>query len=312
MKLAYLNKIHDHFYGLHQLNPRRGYPLQNGENYRPFFIIGSGRSGNTLLRRILYSSPDIFIPPETYVLGRVVNLFKQNRHLDWKQIVYLILAQFEYHREFETFDLSLRPLAYELEKAPRGARSLAFLLDSFYQYCAKSKDKAFCRWGDKTPLNTFFLDEISSIFPHAQYIHLVRDGCDAIPSYVKSGIYLDIESAAQRWCDSIKKARKFISENSNNSIEIKYEKLVSEPEIVTRKIRDFLEIDFFEKMLVSDQSIEKLGDVVLRKHHNEVLNPISISGIGKGRSSLSDHDRQLLHKIIERELTELGYESCLL
>ena len=35
------------------------YPLHRFEPYRPFFIVGSGRSGSTLLRRILQAGPQV-------------------------------------------------------------------------------------------------------------------------------------------------------------------------------------------------------------------------------------------------------------
>ena len=35
---------------------------------QPFFILGSGRNGSTLLASILNSNPNILIPPEQYVL----------------------------------------------------------------------------------------------------------------------------------------------------------------------------------------------------------------------------------------------------
>lgn len=54
-------------------------PLNNNEDYKPFFIIGSGRSGNTLLRRILTKKNGIVIPPETYVLGKVIRLHKAHK-----------------------------------------------------------------------------------------------------------------------------------------------------------------------------------------------------------------------------------------
>ena len=31
------------------------------------------------------------------------------------------------------------------------------------------------RWGEKTPSNLFFIDILSDMFPHAKFIHIVRD-----------------------------------------------------------------------------------------------------------------------------------------
>ena len=41
---------------------------------------------------------------------------------------------------------------------------------------AQAEGKA--RWGEKTPRNGFWIDEIRSLFPDAQFIHIVRDGRD--------------------------------------------------------------------------------------------------------------------------------------
>ena len=152
---SFMKKIYDHFYGLKQIVPFRGYPVSREENLIPFFIIGSGRSGNTLFR-----------------------------HLAWKDLVYLTLSQFYHHKEFETFNLELRPLVNQLLLVPYELRSLNIILDHFYKYHAETQGISFNRWGDKTPLNTFFLDLIFNVFPKAQFIHIIRDGCDVVPSYV--------------------------------------------------------------------------------------------------------------------------------
>jgi hypothetical protein len=40
----------------------------------PFlFIAGAGRSGNTLLRRMMMERLSIYMPPETYVLSRLAD-----------------------------------------------------------------------------------------------------------------------------------------------------------------------------------------------------------------------------------------------
>src|SRR5438876_7266314 len=72
----------------------RCHPLHRNEGFRPFFIVGAPRSGNTLLRRFLTSHPDLSIPPETYVLGSCIKVFRANRHLSWELLVELMLARF--------------------------------------------------------------------------------------------------------------------------------------------------------------------------------------------------------------------------
>jgi hypothetical protein len=154
-KPKYFNALSVWFHRFRHIIPFTGYPLNRKEAIRPFFIIGSGRSGNTLLRRILYAHPELHIPPETYILGRTIKLFLENRNMRWTDLVYLVLSQFEYYPEFVTFEITLRPLVQRLVVAPKDVRSLAFILDSFYRYHAETKSIHCKRWGDKTPMNTF-------------------------------------------------------------------------------------------------------------------------------------------------------------
>jgi len=216
-----LNKLHDLSQRLFHIVPFIGYPLNRKENYNPFFIIGSGRSGNTLLRRILHANEHLFIPPETYVLGKIIKLFRQNKNLSWRNLVYLILSHFEFHKEFDTFNISLRPLAERLIRLPKEKRSLAYIINSFYQFYAEEKDLSGKRWGDKTPVNTFHLERIYSVFPDAQFIHIIRDGCDVVWSYFEKGIYNSIELAAKRWLISIKLSKNFGAKHPQQYFELK-------------------------------------------------------------------------------------------
>jgi len=291
--------------------PFGGYPLQRQENYRPFFIIGSGRSGNTLLRRILYAHSALHIPPETYVLGRVIRIFRQYRRANWKDLVFLTLAQLEYYPEFETFEIALRPLANRLLETSASVRSLAFIVDSFFRYHAEQHGIACQRWGDKTPLNTFSLSLIHSVFPDAQFIHMIRDGCDVVSSYVEAGIYQNIDDAGRRWRDSIQAAERFSHSYPGSCWEIRYEALVSQPEHVVRQLCGFLDIDFENSMLDSHPYSAYMGDVTLHDHHHRVHQPISLSSIGKGRTLMSKSEKARLQGIIGKTLHHLGYEPCI-
>jgi protein-tyrosine sulfotransferase len=288
------------------------YPLKGVERYRPFFIIGSGRSGSTLLRRMLNNHSMLGIPPETYVLGEVIKRYRQNRSLEWGDLVDLILSTFAFHPEFDTFDMSLQPLVQELQGAPINNRNLAYILDSFFHYSCEKRDKNCVRWGDKTPSNTFMLERIFSVFPDATFIHILRDGCDVVSSYVEAGIYSSYEEAANRWRISVRLVEKFYKRYPNAGITIKYENLVAEPQRTLTKICSFLEVGYEESMLQNSADIDigKLGDVEKRKHHANVKNALTTTSIGKGRAILSDDQKKKIDNIIGRLLQRLGYEKC--
>ncbi len=129
-----------------------GRPLHGRERYRPFFIIGSGRSGNTLLRAVLQAHPAIHIPPETHVLRSVVRAWRWYcRFLRWDDLVRVVLARFEYAKDWHVFDLRLGELCRRLADAAPPSRNLAAVLDSIYRAHIARHKPAATRWGDKRP-----------------------------------------------------------------------------------------------------------------------------------------------------------------
>ncbi|ETX03673.1 MAG: hypothetical protein ETSY2_32830 [Candidatus Entotheonella gemina] len=214
-----------------------GRPLRSQEIHpAPFFIIGSGRSGTTLLRAMLAMHSDIHIPPETYVLGRVIRNYKRYSRLPWHMVLKFTLAEFEYFPEFDTFEFSLAKLYRELLHTPYENRNLAFVLHQFYMSHARLKQPQAIRWGDKTPVNTFNLNDIQDVFPEALYIHLIRDGRDVISSYLEMGRYQTIEAAANRWLLAVNKAKAFGQRFPERYMEIKYEDFIIDPKYFLQAI----------------------------------------------------------------------------
>ena len=59
----------------------------NIKNYQdPFFIIGSGRNGSTLLGGMLNTNAAVFLPPEQYILGYSLLKWNLKRHKNWANI----------------------------------------------------------------------------------------------------------------------------------------------------------------------------------------------------------------------------------
>ena len=171
---------------------------------------------------------------------------------------------------------------------------------------AEHADPAARVWGDKTPINAFHLEKIYSVFPQANFIHIVRDGYDVVSSYLEMGRYSNIRDAAERWLDSIDRCQEFGRCYPDQYIEIFYEKLVREPEITTREICNFLDISFVPEM-ISSTSVDHLGDIGARDHYGNVSRPISTSSIGKGKAKLGEDGVLETNLIIKEKMVELGY-----
>ena len=238
--------------------------MHRNETLEPFFIVGSGRSGNTLLRRILNNHSELFIPPETYVLGESVRQYLRYPRIKWEDLVRLVLANFQLHREFATFRLaSLAPLLAELSALPVAQRSLAAILHGFFAHYGSQDALPSFRWGDKTPINVFFLDELHGAFPRARFIHMLRDPCDVAHSYVVAGLCADVVSATDRWLRSVGAARAFGRRFPERYLELEYAELVNQPERAARAVAEFIGVDYEAGMLgLGDQD---LGDVAVRR-----------------------------------------------
>lgn len=289
-------------------NFRGCYPIKLGEQFRPCFIIGSGRSGNTLLRRIVMSGPDVYIPPETYILGDIIRIFRQYAYLDWDMLTRTVLSAFMLSDDFDTFPTNnFRPLYKHVSTLPRQERSLARILHEIYMYlgaCAKPSAK---RWGDKTPINVFYLDLIDSVFTDAKYLHIIRDGCDVVASYIEMGRYSTLDLAAQRWLQATSLCRDFGKHRASRYCEFKYEDLVADPATYVERACSFLDITHSNEMLYSSKAIEEMGDIGQRPHYSQASKPISERSVGKGRRSLSRSDLRRLELLIGDRLRELGY-----
>lgn len=290
-------------------SPFGGHALHRNEAIFPFFIIGSGRCGTTLLRRILFAYPDICIPPETYVFPKCITLFQKYKNAPWHEIVHLILSTIEYHPKFIAFDISLRPLAQELIHVPKNKRSLATILDRFMRYYAKEKNLPCAKWGDKTPKNTWHLEAIHNVFPNSKYIHLIRHGADVVESYLRTGLHVGLEHSAKRWKGSIKKAQAFGIKHPNQYLEIHYETLVEQPQESLKKISDFLAIDYLAETIENSQkATNQMGDVTMYDHFSSVSKPVSTKHIGKWKEAFSDAEIKKLRTLIGPELESLGYQ----
>jgi len=288
---------------------RKPWPLHRDEDMTPFFIVGAGRSGTTLLRRILVASKQVHIPPETYVLAQVIEHYKRNAYQDWQDLVRDCMALFEMHPEFDTFQISLRPLLPRLRALPEHERSLAKMLDMFYRYHAEQTGMPSERWGDKTPINTFALDAIVSVFPKAQFIHLLRDGVDVVASCVQRGLYSDIKAAANRWLRAVQAVQDFSGRYGDQCYQLRYESLAEQPEHEVRALCDWLKLSFSSEMLEQRSHVARLGDMNYA-HYASSTQALSAKFVGRGRNQLSAEEKRWLQGYIGSLLQAQGYRRA--
>lgn len=285
-------------------------PLSSKSSLSPVFIVGCGRSGNTLIRRVLMASGQVYIPPETYVLAHMIRTFRRLSYVPWANQVHMALGSISASQDFKYFPVcDYHSLTSKLCKAPRKKQTCADLLNSFYMEWARVAGMGNARWGDKTPMNSFCLDEIFATFPNAQFIYTQRSLIDVVASYLRMGRYDNAKDAAKRWISANQRCIHFREKNKRNVITVRYEDLVTYPRDSFSQIFEFLGLGFQREFL--DVSSEELpmGDQGI-SHYKNINKKISKDNVGRGRQQLSSQDVHEIknltkHDDLPHELQEL-------
>lgn len=287
--------------------PLNRYPLYRPGTLdnQPVFILACGRSGNTLLRSMLTAGDELAIPPESYVLPKVIRLFRAYNFLPWNQLCSLVLGEFQAYKEFYTWKTDLGRVAPKLRALGAGKRTLANILDLIYREYAVQTGFQGERWGDKTPINSIYANRIAKVFPQAHYIHLVRDPRAVAVSYREAGLYPDLESGALFW----REANKTIENVAHDlSIElVSYESLVTNPKQTLQRLCTHCGIHFSDAMVEHHRKASRLGDTAVHSHHKNTLKALTPEYMDKWRKTLSGAEIEGLNQTLSKELSKFGY-----
>lgn len=273
---------------------------------RPIFVVGVHRSGTTLLRFMLNSNPRIYIPPESDFVPR---FFGRNPHspLNRQRIAWLLDVIFDRYRLVKEWQ-GEPPDPAEFAAKMAEPTPAAFL-DTLYSRYARQHGAQ--RWGDKTPIYASYMDLIGSIFPAAQFVHIIRDGRDVALSMLdkwgKKELHVDIYFTARNWVRRIRQAQASGTRlGPDRYYEMRYEPLVEDPEGELRPLCRFLGEDYVPEMAephhLGRRQFEE-GDF-----HAAVRQPPSTVRIGRWRTEMPTPDLRLFQHIAGPLLAELGYE----
>lgn len=279
--------------------------MKQSKSINPFFIVGSGRSGSTLLRMILSSNSKISIPPETWVLIPLVASLPLTKPLNEQQLDQALNIIFNHYR-WPDFQIDELEFANKLKEM--NAVRIADIMNTIYEYYLIREGKEII--GDKTPPYINIVGEINKIYPNAKIIHLVRDGHDVTMSFHDKGwggrlLYQN----AQEWKNSIKMYNKIKkSDLSNQVITIDYESLVMKTEETIKVICDFIGVQYEQGMLEWAEKIkEKIPDRE-KEIHKKLFRKPNQSDVYKWRKDLSLLKILIIESFIGKELKSMNYD----
>lgn len=268
------------------------------------FLGGMGRSGTNLLRNVLDCHSKVASGPEFNHLQGII----------------------DNHRAMAASVRSGRISSYmnQEQLSSLTKQYIAGLIGSYAQRRGKS-------WVvEKTPSNIWNFPDLAELFPEAKFIQIVRDGRDVCCSHREVGkrfllrgeklhpkrdsALLSVFHCAALWTQTVLLGKRLCSENSplrlaGRIMTVRYEDLVTTPESVTREVCAFLGLQFEESMLSPERFPHDtyVDELWVQKH--EVQSPISISSVGRWRTTMSLEERVLFSVNGLQGLMALGYPT---
>jgi hypothetical protein len=273
----------------------------------PVFVVGCGRSGTTLLRLMLDAHPELAIPGETHFLITLWDQrsrFESNGRLDAEALVRRAMSSHQF-RYWETpEDAVLRRVA----ALPPDA---AFADAIGCMYMAYADEHGKRRWGDKTPQYVRSMPLLSDIFQGSRFVHVIRDGRDVALSYLSLRWGPpNVWRAAQIWRQDVSAGRRAgAALGSGRYHEVRYERLVAEPEATLREVCSFLGLAFDAAMLeyhrAGDERLASRPDRA--SHHGSSTMPVT-QGLRDWRTQMPAGQVRAFESVAGPLLMELGYE----
>lgn len=272
----------------------------NSSESRWAFVVGSGRTGTTLLSQLLGTSPEVFIAPETKYFQQVWSqrhlLRLLPRHVRNRKIVEHIIAR-EYPADSPVFG----PKRDDLLEAIREASSLTH---GFFALLSTLSDRPVL--GEKTPWHTFFVREIRSVAPEARFIAMVRDAPATVASLRGRSGFRRVDTLIQctaRWNvfhEEIIRLIRFLEPTQLRVI--RFEDLIRNPEAELRGACDFLGVGFESRMLEPAYQ-----DSSFRSVHPREPVGFDTAVLDRWRSALSSEEVHRIRCLTREARRSLGY-----
>lgn len=142
---------------------------------QPIFVVGTGRSGTTLLRLMLCAHPRIHLTHEaSFYVWETIG----GKKMDGEALLAFVMRSLH----FRWMRLDPREVVQELPRpVPRSE------IHRFYTAAMRAQAAKYgkVRWGDKTPSHANHLKRVFEDYPEARVVRIVRDPRSVVRSLVR-------------------------------------------------------------------------------------------------------------------------------
>lgn len=283
----------------------------------PVFVVGCDRSGTSLLTVMLNQSPDLKM---IFEAGFLPGLWKRVRDYgdfsESRQRWYFIRDLQLEEATSETFAFEkFEPLTeQEAEQSIRNAAPTDYqgAVDAICSALARKEGKD--RWGEKMPEYVLHIEQITTIFPSAHIVHIIRDPRDVAASMCRANWYDSLRDAATYWKERVSEGKRqgeMVDDDQYH--EVKYEALLQHPTEVLEGLADLLGIQFDPAMLKTHQSgTDALPQSQLEAHSGMFTaldRPIDPSRAYAWKREVSSVGAADVERVAAPLMYELGYEG---
>jgi hypothetical protein len=236
----------------------------------PIFILGTQRSGTTLLTRMLSAHNKLFVQNEVNVQKVFLpNFSKEN-------IVNAINQEIHFRFSRNVFDIM--------------------------------SEEHKTHWGIKDPELTYYLPQLSLFLPQSKFVLIIRDPRAVVNSYMENkwGLGTTAYTGAVRWVDEVSKQIAFAKAHPDNVLMIRFEDLISNLEATLRSICQHIGLEFDIEMLTYNK---KKALFVENKQNINTNKAPDIHLAEKWRQKLSLQEINYIESVAQTQMLKLSYPT---
>lgn len=261
------------------------------------FLVGSPRSGTTILQSLLAAHPEIISFPES------------------KFFHYLLYQEFAENlptrlTNFFRDEIKRPEFLHDFDNSQKDENKAAWfvrILDGL----AVEENKSI--WLEKTPEHIYFIEDIQRLVPDAKFIHILRNGMDTIASLYEAtrtfsnlwGGVWDLEHCIERWKDAVLISHKYVNESRH--MFVKYEELIDNKNLVLAGICDFIGIEYDAAMLINYK--KNAANLSLNlPWHQGITRDVQSTNIHKYHENFNRHQIQSILTQIQWVNSQIAYQ----
>lgn len=275
--------------------------------FKPLFIVGTPRSGTTLLSTLLDRHSKICIPPETQYFTEFCNKVSRSQADEWSKTELINAAVT--NRRICDLELSNQEVYAFFSKYEK---SLPNLLRAILEAYTERYGKVIA--GEKSPKHIEHVFEILNAFPNAKIICIIRDGRDVVKSLLKVGWAEPgnprrLGLFCNEWSDDAALTSRLQSTFGEEIfLTVKYEDILAEPEKNLEKICRFIGVDFETNQLDFTEKSQVVPDWEKEWKSNSSLS-LDMSRVGAWRKSKDLYQIWLMNWMMGEMLERYGYQD---